>query len=245
MESFGKPDNPSTPETGTLITAQFSEEGILSGVAGCNNYTTSYATEDGRMEIKMPASTLRACTKGMEQEAAYLQALTSAESYLIEGTTLEITYDGGQGVLRYTSQHFPLENVLWSLVAMNGDENLVGQPTTALFEPGAEPGKGMVGGAAMCNQYGGSYTQVQGNLTIENIFTTLMSCPENVMQAEATYLEILGAAQSYQVFGETLVVTSEKGILTFSADRDPAGRHFLAPELDGDDRKPHNPFPGR
>ncbi len=204
-----------------LITAQFSEDGILSGMAGCNNYTTSYVAEDGRMEIKMPASTMRACTKGMEQEAIYLQALTNAESYSIEGSTLEITYDGGQGVLRYTSQHFPLENVLWTLVAMNGDDNMVGQPTTALFEPGTEPGKGGVGGAAMCNHYAGSYTQDQETLKIENILTSMMSCPEDVMQAESTYLETLGAAQSYQIFGTTLVVTSEKGILTYSADRTP------------------------
>ena len=127
LESFGDPARPSTPESGTLITAQFSEDGLLSGMAGCNNFTTSFVAEDGRMEIKMPASTMRACTVGMEQEAVYLQALTNAESYSIEGSTLEITYDGGQGVLRYTSQHFPLENVLWTLVAMNGDDNLVGQ----------------------------------------------------------------------------------------------------------------------
>jgi heat shock protein HslJ len=48
-----------------------------------------------------------------------------------------------------------------------------------------------------------------------------MSCPEDVMQAESTYLETLGASQSYQIFGTTLVVTSEKGILTYSADRTP------------------------
>ena len=41
------------------------------------------------------------------------------------------------------------------------------------------------------------------------------------MQAEATYLEVLGAAQSYQIFGETLIITSEKGILTYSANRTP------------------------
>ena len=221
LESFGDPAKPSTPETGTLITAQFTEDGLLSGMAGCNNYTTSYVAKDGSMEIKMPASTMRACTKGMEQEATYLQALTNAESYSIEGTTLEITYDGGQGVLRYTSQHFPLENVLWTLVAMNGDDNLVGQPTTALFEPGTEPGKGGVGGAAMCNHYAGSYTQDQETLKIENVITSRMSCPDDVMQAETTYLETLGAAQSYQIFGTTLVITSEKGILTYSADRTP------------------------
>ncbi|MGE5376664.1 MAG: META domain-containing protein, partial [Bacteroidota bacterium] len=69
LESFGDPAKPSTPETGTIITAQFSEDGLLSGMAGCNNYTTSYVAKDGSMEIKMPASTMRACTKGMEQEA--------------------------------------------------------------------------------------------------------------------------------------------------------------------------------
>ncbi len=221
LESLGDPAKPSTPETGTIITAQFSEDGLLSGMAGCNNYTTSYVAKDGSMEIKMPASTMRACTKGMEQEAAYLQALTNAESYSIEGTTLEITYDGGKGVLRYSSQQYPLENVLWTLVAMNGDDNMVGQPTTALFEPGTEPGKGGVGGAAMCNHYAGIYTQEQETLKIENILTSFMSCPEDVMQAEGTYLETLGAAQSYQIIGKTLVITSEKGILTYSADRTP------------------------
>ena len=146
LESFGKPDNPSAPEAGTLITAQFSEEGILSGAAGCNFYTTSYVAEDGRIAIEMPASTMRACTKGMEQEAAYLQALTEAESYTINDGTLEITYGGGQGVLRYTSQHMPIENVLWTLVTVNGEVNRLGLvPTTALFEPGTEPGNGNAG----------------------------------------------------------------------------------------------------
>lgn len=220
LEAFGKPDNPSVPETGTMITAQFSKDGILSGAAGCNFYTTSYVAEDGRMEIKMPASTMRACTKGMEQEAAYLQALTEAESYTISDGTLEITYGGGQGVLRYTSQHLPIENVLWTLVAMNGEVNRIGLvPTTALFEPGTEPGKGAVGGVAMCNNYSGSYSLDQETLQISDIGTTQIRCPENVMQAEATYLETLKAAQSYQALGETLVVTSEKGILTFSANR--------------------------
>ncbi len=222
LEAFGKPDNPSAPETGTLITAQFSEEGILSGAAGCNFYTTSYVAEDGRMEIQMPASTMRACTKGMEQEAAYLQALTDAESYTINDGTLEITYGGGQGVLRYTSQHLPIENVLWTLVTINGEVNQLGLvPTTALFEPGTESGKGTVGGVAMCNNYSGSYSLDQQALKIDGLAATQIRCPEKVTQAEATYLETLEAAKSYQVYDETLVVTSEKGILTFSANRAP------------------------
>jgi heat shock protein HslJ len=220
LEAFGEPDNPSAPETGTTITAQFSEEGILSGAAGCNRYTTSFVAEDGRMEIKMPAITTMACTKGMEQEAAYMQALTEAESYNIQGATLEITYNGGQGLLRYTGQHLPIENILWTLVAMNGEENQVGLvPTTALFEPGTESGTGTVGGVAMCNNYGGLFAIDQDALTVKALATTRISCPENVIQAETTYLEILGNAQSYQILGETLTITSEKGLLVFAADR--------------------------
>ncbi len=222
LEAFGNPADPAALEAGTMITAQFSPDGILSGMAGCNTYTTSFTAEDGRLEVEMPASTLRECTQGMEQEAAYLEALAAAESYSINGTTLEITYDGGQGVLRYTSQHLPLENVLWTLVTINGEVNRIGLvATTALFEPGSEPGKGAVGGTAMCNDYRGSYSLAEQALTIEGIEVSWVRCPETVMQAEATYLEIMEAAQSYQVFGETLVITSEKGILTFSANRTP------------------------
>lgn len=220
LEAFGKPDNPSAPEAGTMITAQFSESGLLSGDAGCNRYTTSYMAENGRMEIAMPASTLRACTVGMEQEAAFYQALMKAESYTIQGNTLEITYNGGQGVLRFTSEHLPLENVLWTLATINGEVNRVGLvATTALFEPGTEPGKGTVGGVAMCNNYSGSYTTDEGSLKVEGVATTWSSCPDDVMQIQAAYIELLENAASYQVYGDTLVVTSEMGVLTFSANR--------------------------
>ena len=205
-----------------IITAQFSEEGLLSGTTGCNQYTTSYVAEDGRMEIQMAASTLRACTFGMEQEAAYLQALTQAESYSISGATLEITNGGGQGVLRFTSRNMPLENTLWTLVAMNGAPQQVGlAPTTLLFEPGEQPGKGVAGGAAMCNTYRGGYSLDGDALAIEAIAMTMMACPETIMQTEAEYVALLEAAQSYQVVGETLVITSEKGLLTYSASREP------------------------
>lgn len=245
LEAFGQPDDLATPETGTKITARFSEDGLLSGAAGCNFYTTSFVAEDGRLEIGETASTTRACTAGMEQEAAYLQALSEAESYTITGATLEITYGGGQGLLRFTASHLPIENVLWTLVTMNGEENLEGLvPTTALFEPGTEPGQGTVGGVAMCNNYFGGYSLDESSLTIETIATTFMQCPEAVMQAEATYIEVLEAAQSYEVFGETLVITSEKGLLTFSANRAPLEGTYWRLNSMGDVESPAVPSQG-
>jgi len=77
LESMGAPDNPTLVQSGMIITAIFASEGTLSGSAGCNNYSAGYTVEDGQIEIQQPISTLRACTQGMEQEAAYLEALTS------------------------------------------------------------------------------------------------------------------------------------------------------------------------
>ncbi len=222
LQSMGDPNNPTAVESGTIITAIFGQEGNLSGLSGCNNYVASYTLQDNQIKIEQAVSTLMACTQGMEQEAAYLEALGSAETYQIKGVGLEITYDGGAGVLVYTSRSLPLENTLWTLVSMNGTPNNIGLvPTTVLFDPGAEPGQGSAGGVAMCNNYRGGYTVEEDQLTVSEISTTMIRCPETVMQAEATYLELLGTAQTYQVFGQTLIITSEKGLLSYVANRAP------------------------
>jgi heat shock protein HslJ len=220
LESMGDPNNPTEVESGVIITAIFGEQGNLSGTSGCNNYVASYTLQDNQIKIEQAISTMMACTQGMEQEAAYLKALSSAKTYQIEGARLKITYDGG--VLVYTSRSLTLENTLWTLVTMNGVRNTVGLvPTTALFDPEAKPGQGAVGGVAMCNNYRGGYTVEEDRLTVTELASTKVRCPETVMQTEATYLELLRAAQSYQVFGQTLIITSEKGLLTFVANRAP------------------------
>ena len=222
LNSMGDPNNPTDVESGMIITAIFGEEGNLSGSSGCNNYVASYTLQDNQIEIQQPISTLRACTLGMEQEAAYLKALESAETYQIKGASLEITYDGGSGVLVYTSRSLPLENILWTLVAMNGAQVDGSQvATTVLFDPGVEQGQGSAGGMAMCNTYRGGYTVEEDKLTVTELSSTKIFCPETVMQDEVTYLELLGAAQKYQVFGQTLIITSEKGMLTYVANRAP------------------------
>jgi heat shock protein HslJ len=222
LENMGNPNNPTSVEEGMIITAIFSQEGNLSGTSGCNNYVASYTLQDNQIEIQQAVSTLRACTQGMEQEAAYLKALESAETYQIEGARLKITYDEGDGVLVYTSRSLPLEHTLWTLVTMNGERNTTDQvATTILFDPGPEPGQGSVGGMAMCNAYRGGYTAEEDKLTVSELSSTKINCPETVMQAEETYLELLGTAQTYQVFGQTLIITSEKGLLTYIANRAP------------------------
>jgi heat shock protein HslJ len=245
LQSLGAPDSPTSVESGTIVTAIFTTDGILSGLAGCNNYSAGYTIKDDLLEIQQPISTMMACTQGMEQEATYLAALAAAESYKISGSRLEIQYDGGQGVLVYTSRNLTIENTLWTLVMMNGERNTIGLvPTTILFDPGSEPGKGAAGGVAMCNNYRGSYTIEADTLAITEIAATKIRCPETVMLAETTYLELLATAQTYQVLGQTLTIISEKGSLIFVANRAPLEGTYWRLNSLGEADNPQAPVQG-
>ncbi|MCB0166914.1 MAG: META domain-containing protein [Anaerolineae bacterium] len=89
------------------ITANFSE-GQLSGFAGCNNYTTSIATEGEfaqSLVISPIAATLMACPEpGMSLETQYLAALQSVSQWSYLAAHLALTYeteDGGIATLMF------------------------------------------------------------------------------------------------------------------------------------------------
>jgi heat shock protein HslJ len=90
---------------GTEITATFSDEGELSGSAGCNTYTATYTTDGGAIEITPPAATKKLCPDPegvMEQEAAYLEGLASAARYRVDGGALELSTADGTRVVHFT-----------------------------------------------------------------------------------------------------------------------------------------------
>ena len=78
---------------GSTITATFSAEGALSGSAGCNSYQATYITAGSSITIQTPAATRKICSEPegvMQQESAYLQALTTAATYTVRGQQLEL-----------------------------------------------------------------------------------------------------------------------------------------------------------
>ena len=90
---------------GTEITADFAEDGSLSGSAGCNTYRTTYTTDRGGIEIEAPAATKKACAEPeeiMEQEAAFLTALPTAARYEVAGPTLSLLTAEGTIVATFT-----------------------------------------------------------------------------------------------------------------------------------------------
>ena len=86
---------------GTEITANFDSE-QLGGIAGCNNYFASFDSDGDSISFDTVGSTEIFCAEPegiMEQERAYLEALKTAATYKIEGTTLEMrTAEGATAV---------------------------------------------------------------------------------------------------------------------------------------------------
>lgn len=73
------------PIEGTELTATFTEDGTVSGSAGCNQYNGSYTLDGDKLSIGPLTTTKMACPEPiMAQEQAFLAALQSAASVAVE-----------------------------------------------------------------------------------------------------------------------------------------------------------------
>lgn len=105
-----------------------------------------------------------------------------------------------------------VEEIPWGMISLNQGNLLEGTQITLTFE------ENQVTGNAGCNLYSASYEASGNNITFKPIVQTEMACmePTGVMDQERTYLEILGAAQSYEVTEGLLTIVSGNGqTLTF------------------------------
>lgn len=75
------------------ITANFGADGTVSGFAGCNDYSGSYATNGDALQIGSLTVTEKTCSEPaniMEEESQFLAALQSAANFQIEGNVLQV-----------------------------------------------------------------------------------------------------------------------------------------------------------
>ncbi len=78
---------------GPKLTLAFGADNRVGGNSGCNTFSGTYESGDGKLTIGPLASTMMACPEPagvMEQEAQYLAALQKAATYEIAGDTLTI-----------------------------------------------------------------------------------------------------------------------------------------------------------
>ena len=87
--------------TDAYVSLHFSEDGTVSGTAGCNSYSAEYRGGGDQLVISSPASTLMYCPgEGlMEQEGRFLYLLKEVRSYQIDGDILMMYGAGGREIL--------------------------------------------------------------------------------------------------------------------------------------------------
>jgi len=74
-----------------------------------------------------------------------------------------------------------------------------------------------VTGSAGCNNYFGSYEINKNDLAIiPPIGSTMMACPEPIMEQERGYLEVIEAAESYEIEDSKLRINCGEQVLIFS-----------------------------
>ena len=82
-------------------TLYFSDDGKVSGTAGCNSYSAEYRAGETEITFSSPVPTLMYCSgEGvMEQEGLFLFLFEKVRSYQIEGDILMLFGAGGEELL--------------------------------------------------------------------------------------------------------------------------------------------------
>jgi len=110
-----------------------------------------------------------------------------------------------------------LEGETWVLTKYNGGEPLNDHQPTLQFEAG------QVSGNTSCNHYLAKY-QIKGDtISIDDLSHTEMACldPEGFMEQEQIYLELLGAANRFEVENRVLTIfTDSQQTLVFVTQQD-------------------------
>lgn len=227
LERLGAANEPQPLIAGTVITLRFEEEGgRITGSAGCNNYFAEVRFTGDALSIAAPGATKKLCpdVEGiMEQEYAYLQLLEQVTGFTLEERSL--TLSAGDAVLLFRSgppsngaredapapNANPLAGTEWSLVEITVGAvvtpALPNAPATIGFDPDGEAGR--YAGTGGCNRLAGSYRVNGDSISFEAGITTLIACPEPIMDQELQLTAALLAATRFEVVDDRLTIFFE------------------------------------
>ena len=243
LVAYGDAASPTAVEPGTVVNANFSEDGNIAGFGGCNAYAGAYEVDEDQISIGPLASTAAYCEDESDQEMEFLQALEAAETFSIFGQRLSLHYDNGQEVLVFSSANLPLTGTLWTLNAVDGEPIPEELTITAIFAPEIAEEPDRVAGNAGCNDYTAGYEVEGDQLTIETPAATRKFC-ETGMDEETAFLTAFEGQHTFEIIGDTMDVVTEAGTLTFVADRTPLlGALWVLVSL-GDVNEPQEPVAG-
>jgi heat shock protein HslJ len=223
LTAYGADDDLTAVLPDSAVTAKFVDVTMV-GSAGCNSYNTTFVLDGRSFSVNPILVTEMACMQPgvMEQEAAFLAALSTALSYERIDALLTIVY--GDGVLHFVPQQSPpskaFEGTIWQLemLEQHNGEVVTGMPFPEEMVATAVFADGQISGSSGCNSFGAPY-RVNGNLlTIDTMTKTEAICPTEVqILAEGLLFNGLALADSFTIIADQLTISYPSGTLIFRA----------------------------
>lgn len=100
-----------------------------------------------------------------------------------------------------------LASTSWLLSELDGAAPVAGgRPATLEFND-----EGRVAGSTGCNRFMGGYSVDGATVTLGQLASTMMACPDELMQQEQTFLKVMGDATSYTIVDDALTITTADG----------------------------------
>jgi heat shock protein HslJ len=203
-----------------LFWVRFTEDGTLTGFAGCRKFEGAYTVERGVIFVTTLTMLGDPCDDALTAtEGNFTTALSENAGWGIggDGQMQWVTKPGD--TLTFTPYEAAPRPATaadlsgeWVLVSLNGEPPLGDEPLTLTFGPEN------VEGFAGCNGFFGTggYT-IEGTRVdlVEGIGSTQIGCTDEINLQEEAYQTALSRARTLYIVGNTLVLAGPEGILTF------------------------------
>ncbi len=208
----------------SAINATF-EDGKITGYSGCNSYGGAYTVKGDGLQLGEIAITEMACLEDgvMEQEQAYMAALSNVAKFRLDNDRLELLDASGATLLVYarvepfTGDPAALVGTEWQLLTFDGsplDETLLF--TLAFTE-------NRYSGLAGCRHFEGDYQAGDGEIAFPMMTMVEETCPnadDAYWGLEGRFTDALSWARHWRIVKNRLEIRTSRGeVLVFTALR--------------------------
>lgn len=203
------------PLEGSRITLNLDQEGF-GGFAGCNQYGGEYEAADAGILLTSSIwLTAAGCETPalQEQEQAYIEMLSRAATYNLDGDRLEIGDAGGDTLLVFerhpemAMNPFDLLHTTWRLISADGESPLEGPVITLAFHNGR-----LAGGHAGCNDYLATYQAAGDDMRFLYLGMLGADCQAEALQVQQDrYTTFLSETTDYRHIGGRLELHTRRG----------------------------------
>jgi heat shock protein HslJ len=208
---------------GSAINATFAE-GKITGYSGCNSYGGAYTVKGGGLELGEIAMTLMACLEDgvMEQEQAYMEALSNVAKFRLDNDRLELLDESGATLLAYTrlepfaGDPAALVGTEWQLLTLDNSPLHETLSFTLVFT------ENRYSGLAGCRHFEGEYQAGDGEIAFPMMAMIEETCPdadEAYWALEGRYTDVVGRARHWRIVDGRLELRTLPGaVLVFVPD---------------------------